>query len=179
MASQPLTAKRVKPCRVVKLGGSLLNLPHLGERLQNWLDGEPEKMSLLVVGGGEFVETMRRLDAVHLFDATWCHWRCIELMQLTAQIMETQLPDWSSIRTPSELTNGIDGDSSSLRAIVYPAAYYTPELASLDGDRERLPETWETTSDSMAAYLARRIGAEELVLLKSISSDSSQVCKVT
>jgi hypothetical protein len=64
----PPTTPAPRPCRVVKLGGSLLDLPHLAPRLQSWLGGEPDKLTLLLVGGGEFVEAMRQLDQVHAFE---------------------------------------------------------------------------------------------------------------
>ncbi len=173
MASQPIATRHHLPSRVLKLGGSLLDLPHLGDRLRNWLDGESEKMTLLVSGGGGLVETMRLLDAVHDFDASWSHWRCIELMQMTSQIIQTQLPGWLAVKTPSELKNCFNRSLPELRAIVFPTAYYTPELASQDEVGDRLPETWETTSDSLAAYLARKISADELVLLKSTTPHSA------
>ncbi len=170
MTSQPQpAAKPLGPCRVVKLGGSLFDLPHLGERLQGWLDGEPEKLTMLVSGGGGIVEAMRQLDAVHQFDPIWCHWRCVELMQLTAKIVELQLPCWLAIQTPAELQDCLAAGRASVRAVVYPAAFYTPEIARSDGVCERLPESWATTSDSLAAYLAKRVMADELVLLKSVS----------
>ncbi len=160
------------PCRVVKLGGSLLDLPHLAARLQSWLAGEPEKLTLLLVGGGEFVEAMRQLDAVHSFDAAWCHWKCLELMTCTSSLVEQILPGWQVIRTWEDLALALT--TGSVRsAIVQTAAFYNRASSKQDATL-CFPESWETTSDSLAALLAVRVGAEELVLLKSaLPSDAA------
>jgi len=154
------------PCRVVKLGGSLLDLPHLAARLQSWLAGEPDKLSLLLVGGGEFVEAMRQLDGVHAFDAAWCHWKCLELMAFTSSLVEPLLPGWPVIRTQAELASALKAASSVRRALVQTAAFYNRECSEQEV-AVGFPESWGTTSDSLAALLAVRVRAEELVLLKS------------
>ncbi len=46
--------------RVIKLGGSLLTLPDWHERFLHWLAKEPPATNLLVIGGGELVDCLRR-----------------------------------------------------------------------------------------------------------------------
>ncbi|MEM7558752.1 MAG: hydantoinase/oxoprolinase family protein, partial [Planctomycetota bacterium] len=49
--------------RVVKVGGSLLDIPNLGDRLASWLSQQPRAVSLFVVGGGGLVDAVRDLDS--------------------------------------------------------------------------------------------------------------------
>ena len=45
--------------RVIKLGGSLLTLPDLRTRFEEWLKAQPLALNLLICGGGELVEAVR------------------------------------------------------------------------------------------------------------------------
>ena len=148
--------------RVVKLGGSLLDEPNLRTTMQRWLSSEPAAVNLFVVGGGEIVEACRTLDAIHEFDASEIHWLCVDLMHVTAQLAQRILGGVPLIETPGGL-QALDGsDPGSELRIVSPHAFYCRELNSSD-----LPTNWDTTSDSIAAFLARVVRADELVLLKS------------
>jgi hypothetical protein len=42
-----------------------------------------------------------------------------------------------------------------------------------------IPATWRVTSDSLAAYVARRLGAQDLLLLKSMALDEPYVSAQT
>ena len=90
--------------RVAKLGGSLLTMPDVADRLRSWLRQQTPAQTLFVVGGGDFVEAMRTLDAVHAFDAEWCHWFCVELLEQSAMILNRLLPEIPQICTPAELS---------------------------------------------------------------------------
>ncbi|MDC0274171.1 hypothetical protein OAK91_05515, partial [Planctomycetaceae bacterium] len=49
---------------VYKLGGSLLDLPDLGQRLMRlWSRRPEEERRLLIVGGGKFADVVREWDA--------------------------------------------------------------------------------------------------------------------
>lgn len=148
------------PRRVVKLGGSLLSRPDVWTRLERWLAREPAA-TVLVVGGGTVVEAIRDLDRVHGLDPVEAHWWCIEIMARQAQLahrrltgsrLVEQLHELAEINTPPSL------------AIFNPF----PLLREDDALRnDRLPASWDVTSDSIAARIASRSRADELVLLKS------------
>ena len=49
--------------RVVKVGGSLLDLPQLPQKLRMWLAAQSPAHNVLVVGGGPLVEQVRTWHA--------------------------------------------------------------------------------------------------------------------
>ena len=158
--------------RVVKVGGSLLNVQNLGGRLARWLSMQPTAVNLLVVGGGGLVDTVRDLDSKHRFDPEFVHWHCVELLDKTAAILSELLPqslEHRLIRKRDELRlylDSVDKNASSV-AVVSPAAFYFREASE-----KLLPSSWSTTTDSISALLAIRTSATELVLLKSAEPPS-------
>ena len=71
--------------RVVKLGGSLLDLPDLPGRVERWLGRQPPASNVIVVGGGPLVNAIRASDRIHKLDEVAAHWLCIRVMSVTAQ----------------------------------------------------------------------------------------------
>lgn len=144
--------------RVIKMGGSLLGTPLLAARFRAWLCEQPPLANVLVVGGGTIVEKLRELDGVHRFDPSQAHWLAIQAMSVTAGVVAEQLAEAPLVQTL---------DALRLRA---------PGVEILDVERflqddargdNPLPESWDVTSDSIAARLAARLAADELVLLKA------------
>lgn len=149
--------------RVLKLGGSLLDLPDLNERLQRWLAEDQALVNLIVVGGGEIVEAVRAMERVHKLDHAFVHWLCVDLLGHTLQIATQVLTGIEAIRTEQELQNYIaHPPSQPFTACVDVRTFYRRGRANFG-----LPENWDTTSDSIAAALAHVVDADELVLLKS------------
>jgi len=156
--------RRVKT-RVVKLGGSLLELPDLDARTHRWLAEHPARVNLFVVGGGAIVQSVRNLDQIHALDSNFAHWTCIDLMNATARIAAQLFTDFQQLVTPNQLAYFLKTGSAKPRdAIVHVRAFYHPGRTDL-----QLPESWDTTSDSLAALLATDVHADELVLLKSVT----------
>jgi 5-(aminomethyl)-3-furanmethanol phosphate kinase len=148
-------------CRVVKLGGSLLDLPDLPSRLRDWLQRQPKKPTVLLVGGGRMVDMLRAADRLHELGETVSHWLCIRVMTIHAEMLAALLPEavlrrslaqWAATAPPS-------------LAILDPWAFLREEEPQLAGGP--LPASWQVTSDSIAARFAQAIGAGELTLLKS------------
>jgi 5-(aminomethyl)-3-furanmethanol phosphate kinase len=125
---------------VVKIGGSLARDDSL-KALCTALGELSTRHSLLIVpGGGEFADTVRDADRrFGLADAT-AHRMAILGMEQYGLLLRDLLPE------------------AARNAVVMPAGL------ALDG----LPESWEVTSDSIAAWVAGRFGAGRLVLVKQI-----------
>lgn len=165
-----LTEKESRGRRVLKLGGSLLTMPDVSTRVQRWLGLQPPAQNLMVVGGGELVEAVRTLDDVHDFDSRWSHWLCVDLLSHTSRLAQQIFPGWACITTHGELQEALNAESEEASfSLVDVVAFYSRTISS-----SILPENWNTTSDSIAAYLAKVTKADELVLLKSTGADVTE-----
>lgn len=145
--------------RVVKVGGSLFDLPDLGARLANWLESEPAATNVLLAGGGDRADAVRASQQRKGFDDVAAHWRCIEVLNETAEWLASLGPGW---RLVSRLDDVLKGEGT----FVFQPKHFLREFEpTLPGPT--LPCNWDATSDSIAARLAVALAADELVLLKS------------
>ena len=142
--------------RIVKLGGSLFDLPGVADRLRGWLSGQPPALTLLVAGGGVLADAIRQAQKVHAFDDAAAHRLCLEAMAVTAALACELLPEATLARRPGE----IDRAGSNRLQVVDVREFLVSAV-------NPLPESWQVTSDSIAAHLAVYLDADELVLLKS------------
>ena len=158
------------PLRIIKLGGSLLSLDDLSQRFYTWLESQPPARNLIVVGGGEAVEAIRELDAIHRFPASLTHWICVDLMAVTASLASELLGLGEPISNEQTLRDFLlETNREGLIACIQPPAYYSPSIAEQTSCE--LPESWECTSDSISAWLATSLAADQLVLLKSMENE--------
>jgi 5-(aminomethyl)-3-furanmethanol phosphate kinase len=146
------------PLTVVKVGGSLFDLPELGPRLKRWLDRLSPDRVLLVPGGGKATDVIRELDARHGLGEERSHWLALRALALNAYVLGALLPGSHVVESFSEL----DGSLAILDPLPFCLAdeRYGPSSA--------LKHTWNVTSDSIAARVAVVAGAQRLILLKSV-----------
>ncbi|TWT83717.1 Amino acid kinase family protein [Planctomycetes bacterium CA13] len=168
--NQSLPKKTIR--RVIKIGGSLLLRKDLTRRMPRRIKeiahGQPSQ-NVAIVGGGELVDAVRSLDQCRSLDATQTHWRCIELLQHTFEIFHQWFPTWHRIDSLQQLHGATDvGFVTDRPTLVNVNAFYNRENAF------DLPTDWRTTTDSLAALLAKQVDAAELVLLKSCEIDGSR-----
>lgn len=154
--------------RVVKLGGSLLDLSDLRTRFRTWLEKQSSAMNLVVVGGGKMVDAIRELDRIHHLDEERVHWLCVEALSVTAALA-AQILQCNLIESHAELSAVHGQKRKSEVRIVPPIYFYHPHRPF------GLPTSWQTTSDAIAAALAVEVGATELVWLKSTTSEGPTV----
>lgn len=131
---------------VVKVGGSLYDHPRLGPGLRDYLEALAPAEVLLVPGGGDLADAVRRLDAVHRLGEAPSHWLALRSLGVTAAFLRHLLP-------PDPRVTVLDA-----------SAFATED----EGRPGSLPHTWDVTSDSVAARVAVVRKAERLVLLKSV-----------
>jgi aspartokinase-like uncharacterized kinase len=182
--------------RVVKIGGSLLKSPDICSRLSDWHKQQELAYSLAIVGGGDLVNAIRDIDSVinrdqvskvgkatsldveARLEEAEVHWLCVNLLTHTFNIMRRRL-NWPAIETREQLEQWIERPSAfGTTTLVRVDTFYRQSLPSevKEGDRSMpdapasdLPENWDTTTDSIAARLAKLVHAQELIILKSCS----------
>jgi len=140
---------------VVKVGGSLYDLPDLKSRLCRFLRSLEDPIWLLVPGGGPTTDVIRIFDAQHGLGAARSHWLALRACTLNAHFLRELLPDVPLVADPA----GCDGPG-----VLDPFAFVQAD----EGRPDCLPHHWDATSDSVAARAAI-VAKGRLVLLKSVS----------
>jgi 5-(aminomethyl)-3-furanmethanol phosphate kinase len=142
----------LKDVVVVKLGGSHALEPHLTE----WLAAIAAEAGAVVVapGGGPFADAVRAAQAVMGFDDAAAHDMALMAMSQFGRALQGLDPRFR-----------LAGSVASIRRTLNERAVpvWTPDSMARVA---RLPATWDLTSDSLAAWLARAVGARRLVLIK-------------
>lgn len=151
---------------VIKLGGSVTHYGSLVKWLQlvvRWGDGKV----IIVPGGGMYADAVRdfqRMRATlpegHINDQQ-AHALAIYAMDQMARSLVAMAPELTLVRNPLEIAES----GWQHRGLVWLPSEMAlnPALAS----ELALPETWEVTSDSLAAWLAWQLEACHLLLVKS------------
>lgn len=150
---------------VVKVGGSLLDCDDVWWRLSRWLRQFDECELIFVLGGGTAVDALREQDQLAPGNPVDVHWQCVEWMRLNSQraldeLQRLQTPVVAQLLPLAALAQRVAG-----RCVLI-----DPWLFLHNDDRRHpqpLPESWDVTSDSIAARLAEFCQADGLILLKS------------
>jgi aspartokinase-like uncharacterized kinase len=145
---------RLRPCIVVKLGGSLLGSPHL----QPWLAALAASAGAAVVvpGGGPFADAVREAQARHAFGDQAAHRMAILAMEQFAHLLQALEPRL----VLADSAASIDAAARAGQTPVWLASRMT--FAAAD-----IPESWDVTSDSLALWLAAALGLPGVLLVKS------------
>ncbi|HTN76624.1 MAG TPA: hypothetical protein VL096_15295 [Pirellulaceae bacterium] len=151
--------------RVVKVGGSLFDWPEFPDRLWLWLQTQPPAENQLIAGGGALADAVRAYDALHRLGETRSHRLCLELLRTTGRLLEDLLA-LAAARHPH-----VPRRQQAIRVLDVASCLSDPEL--VQRSPITLPETWDVTTDSLAAHLAELLNADELVLLKSAALEQS------
>lgn len=147
---------------VLKLGGSLFDLPDLKDRLTEFLGQMKDSRPLLICGGGRAADLVRDWDAIHQLDATTAHWLAIAAMKLNERLVCQLLPGACLVSNQEEA----DRVWQQNQIPILCAEHYLQTTTSVDF--EPLPASWDVTSDSIAAWVTLTWPADELILLKSM-----------
>jgi aspartokinase-like uncharacterized kinase len=146
---------------VVKIGGSLYDLPDLEPRLTRWLTQMKDTPVLLVPGGGKIADAVRELDRIHRLGEDRAHWLALQVMAVQARFLMTMVP---GVVVVEQLEACAKVWRYARHAILDAHAFAQAD----EGKEGALPHSWTVTSDSIAARAARLLNARKLVLLKSV-----------
>ena len=140
---------------IVKLGGSLSR----DARLPRWLAMLAELGGgrvVVVPGGAAFADAVRDAQGHWGFDDLTAHNMAVLAMAQTAHLLHALEP---------RLALAADEDAIRRAQHAGQAVLWMP--LSLLRDAPDLITSWEVTSDSLALWLARRLNAERLVVVKA------------
>ncbi len=148
---------------VVKVGGSLLGSPELERWLElfaKFSDGN----IILVPGGGVFADAVRYAQKVSKISEACAHKLALLAMDQFGLLLANMNPDLAVAKTEME----IDERIWQHRCVVW-----LPSQMALADDS--IDKCWDVTSDSIAAWLAEKVDAQQLVLVKSDKPDGSEL----
>lgn len=148
---------------VVKVGGSLLEVPDLGRRLSNWRRREAPRRHIVVIGGGPAADVIRRADQLHTLGEERSHWLALRALTLNAYLLAELL---SNAEVVLDLATCQSVWERGKSPVLDPHAFMQAD----EGQAGALPHRWDVTSDSLAARVAEVAGASRLVLLKQCSA---------
>jgi len=135
-----------------KLGGSFARSRHLCD----WLDALGPRVRAIVPGGGPFTTATAELQRYWGFSDAAAHRMAILGMAQYGLMLHALRP----VLATATCVNDLTGDAHP------PGRIWLPALSDMDGMQE-LPADWTVSADSIALWLAMRLGAGGLVLVKS------------
>jgi aspartokinase-like uncharacterized kinase len=139
---------------ILKLGGSLMDN---GREIMQFLSdyAETKALSFIVIpGGGPFAEVIRTLSEERAISDDTAHWMAVLAMHQYGLFLAGSEQEIPVAESMEELNNA--GPIS----IVLPY--------KLLKDDDSLPHTWDVTSDTIAAFIAHKLGEKTFVKLTDV-----------
>ena len=127
---------------LVKVGGSLLTLSDLPNRLRAMIDNITADRVILLAGGGRAADVVRNWDETHGLDSDAAHWLAIGSMGLTARLLTKLFPDAELV---SDCASAHNSNEQARTVILDPRPVI--EEASSEATKQ-LPTGWDCTSDA-------------------------------
>jgi dihydroneopterin aldolase len=149
---------------IVKMGGSLA---HSRAQREGWLStlaacGRP---LIVTPGGGPFAAAVRAAQTGMGFDDRAAHWMALLAMEQYGVALAAFSEVFSLAASISEMESILQGGGIP---VWLPSRMVLPAI--------EVPASWDATSDSLSAWLAAKMGARRLLLIKSCDcSESSSV----
>ena len=134
--------------QVVKIGGSLF--PDYAIRLAKMLENTD---SVIILGGGEFANLIRRYDDEMGFSDEANHWTAIDCMEIIAKLVNDKVDSAKLAYMIDEVHEISDEGFTPIFAV--------SEFLKVEDPFEC---SWDVTSDSIAAYVAHLLNANLLIV---------------
>ncbi len=134
--------------QVVKIGGSLFpdHAINLAKKLEN-------TNSLIVLGGGEFANLIRKYDLKQNFSSEVTHYTAIDCMDIISKLVNDKV---ESSELVYSLEDAIDVSDKGLTPIFAVSKFLR--------DEDPFECSWDVTSDSIAAYISHSLNAKLLIV---------------
>ncbi len=139
---------------IIKLGGSLLAE---GREIMRFLSDYAEKKAvffIIIPGGGPFVEVIRELSERRTISEDAAHWMAVLAMHQYGFFLADGEPAIPLVERMEELSN------AGHLCIVLP-------YKILKAD-DSLPHTWDVTSDTIAAFIADKLGEKRFIKVTDV-----------
>jgi len=143
---------RGRDLTVIKLGGSHAFAPHL----KDWIGAVAAQAGriVLVPGGGPFADAVRDAQARMGFDDGAAHRMALLAMEQYGCALASGRREFSPAPSHAAIGRALE---------VKQVPVWLPTRMVLAAD---IPASWEVTSDSLSAWLAAKLGARRLLLVK-------------
>lgn len=134
--------------QVVKIGGSLFPdyAINLAKKLEN-------TNSLIILGGGEFANLIRKYDDIENFSAEVTHFTAIDCMDIIAKLVDDKV-------SSTKLAFSLD-DAKQIANDGFTPIFAVSKFLSTENPFEC---SWDITSDSIAAYVSNLLNANLLIV---------------
>ncbi|RWN31556.1 (5-formylfuran-3-yl)methyl phosphate synthase [Mesorhizobium sp.] len=138
---------------IVKLGGSTARTAEM----ENWIAAlAGSKLPIVIVpGGGQFADQVRESQIYMDFSDTAAHAMAILAMEQFGQVILDRHERLVPARSLDEMVRALDEGKVPV---------WLPSSLALPAPD--IPASWDMTSDSLAAWLAGKLGAKALLLIK-------------
>ncbi|MHA1144787.1 MAG: amino acid kinase family protein [Candidatus Helarchaeota archaeon] len=141
---------------VIKIGGSLISEPDILRPLLNEITSLIHDFTLLLIpGGGALADQVRLLDRQYELSSQAAHHMALLAEDINAFLIQDLMENAIVIdRLDDESIN------SDVPIILQPAREVMTSKI--------LPSSWDVTSDSVAAWIAKKVKANHLILVKDV-----------
>ncbi|TKT69362.1 dihydroneopterin aldolase [Aquamicrobium sp. LC103] len=138
---------------VVKLGGSIAG----SEAMDNWIAAITAASFPIVIvpGGGPYADVVRETQKAMGFSDGAAHAMAILAMEQFGHVLCDRDERFVAARTLSDIENA---PAPEAVPVWFPSETVLPAA--------EIPMSWDVTSDSLAAWLTSKIGADSLLLVK-------------
>ena len=148
---------------VVKIGGSLLGSVELERWLQIFAQYSDGKV-IIVPGGGVFADAVRESQRLSNISDACAHRLAVLAMDQYGLLLANLNPLLATAKSELEIAE---------RTWQHRAIVWLPSKMVFADDT--ISQSWDVTSDSIAAWLAEKLNATHLLLVKSRRPDESEL----
>ena len=148
---------------VVKIGGSLLGSVELERWLQIFAQYSDGKV-IIVPGGGVFADAVRESQRLSNISDACAHRLAVLAMDQYGLLLANLNPLLATAKSELEIAE---------RTWQHRAIVWLPSKMVFADDT--ISQSWDVTSDSIAAWLAEKLNATHLLLIKSERPDESEL----